>query len=69
MHATIAADERLYLGHFADRPRHTQQLDYFTYVRDMQGKELPRGHARARELGSIALAGRASTDTVVASGA
>ncbi|MCW3040446.1 MAG: monooxygenase, partial [Solirubrobacterales bacterium] len=59
MHATIAADEKLYLGHFAERPRHTMQLDYFTYVRDMEGRELPAGSARARAEGPVVLEGRA----------
>ena len=34
MHRVIAADERSYVGHFADKPRHTQQVDYFDYERE-----------------------------------
>lgn len=59
MRAAIDADERLYLGHFVDKPRHTQQVDYFTYVRNLEGKELPAGHARAIAEGPVVLAGRA----------
>ena len=56
---TIVADQRKYSGHYADRPRHTQQVDYFIYIRDMNRRELPAGRRRARELGPVPLAGRA----------
>jgi cation diffusion facilitator CzcD-associated flavoprotein CzcO len=55
MERIIKADEALYIGHFVDRPRHTQQLDYFTYVRNMEKTELPAGARRARRLGPINL--------------
>jgi cation diffusion facilitator CzcD-associated flavoprotein CzcO len=55
MERTIKADEALYIGHFADRPRHTQQVDYSTYVRNMEGTELPAGARRAQLLGPIDL--------------
>jgi hypothetical protein len=29
------------------RPRHTQQLDYFLYEHDLRTKEIPAGQARA----------------------
>ncbi|SHW94595.1 Putative flavin-containing monooxygenase [Mycobacteroides abscessus subsp. abscessus] len=47
MRAVIEAEHRKYTGHMLDRPRHTQQLDYFLYEHDMRTKELPRGLARA----------------------
>jgi hypothetical protein len=30
-----------------DRPRHTQQVDYFVYEHDLRTRELPAGMARA----------------------
>jgi hypothetical protein len=59
MRETIAADERMYLGHVVDRPRHTQQVDYFVYERDMRVNELPAGRRRVVEHGAPRLAGRA----------
>lgn len=57
MRAGIKADHELYLGHMLDRPRHTQQLDYFLYEHDMRVKEIPAGLRRARELGPPVWAG------------
>ncbi|TCJ97162.1 flavin-containing monooxygenase [Nocardia alba] len=48
MEATIDADEQMYLGHVVDRPRHTQQVEYFTYERQVRVQELPEGRARVR---------------------
>ena len=36
-----------FLGHVTDRPRHTQQVDYFIYEHDLRTKEIPAGLARA----------------------
>jgi len=44
----IAADTQKYTGHVLDRPRHTQQVDYFLYEHDMRTKEIPAGLARTR---------------------
>ena len=41
MHDVIKADDKLYMGHMLDRPRHTHQLDYFVYEHQMRTKELP----------------------------
>jgi hypothetical protein len=60
---TIAADERKYVGHFADKPRHTQQVDYWDYERNMRRRELPAGRRRVAKLGPIRLAGRARQST------
>ena len=35
-----------------DRPRHTQQVDYFIYEHDLRAKEIPAGLARARSRSS-----------------
>lgn len=47
MERVILADQQRYTGHVLDRPRHTQQLDYFVYEHDLRTKELPAGLARA----------------------
>jgi hypothetical protein len=48
MERVITADEQLYLGHVTDRPRHTQQVDYFLYEHDLRTRELPAGVRRAQ---------------------
>ncbi|MGH3744609.1 MAG: flavin-containing monooxygenase [Mycobacteriales bacterium] len=60
MHAVTRRDEKLYVGHFADRPRHTQQVDYHHYKWQMLKRELPAGRARVDKLGPVRLAGRAA---------
>ncbi|GAA2862423.1 NAD(P)-binding domain-containing protein [Pseudonocardia halophobica] len=60
MERVIVEEERRYTGHFADRPRHTQQVDYFVYEHDMRTKELAAGLDRVRREGPVRLAGRAS---------
>ena len=47
MERVITADEQLHIGHVTDRPRHTQQVDYFVYEHDLRARELPAGLARA----------------------
>ncbi len=67
MAKTIATDERKYVGHFADRPRHTQQVDYFDYERDIRKRELPAGRRRVAALGPVVLTGRCPKATTDAS--
>ena len=43
----IPEDQQKYTGHMLDRPRHTQQVDYFLYEHDLRTRELPEGAARA----------------------
>jgi cation diffusion facilitator CzcD-associated flavoprotein CzcO len=47
MERVIDADQQKFTGHVLDRPRHTQQLDYFVYEHDLRARELPAGIARA----------------------
>jgi hypothetical protein len=47
MERIIDADQQLHAGHCTDRPRHTQQVDYFYYEHDIRTKELPAGAKRA----------------------
>ncbi|MBB5917664.1 hypothetical protein BJY24_006576 [Nocardia transvalensis] len=51
MRRVIVADQQFYTGHMLDRPRHTQQLDYFLYEHDMRVRELPAGARRAAAAG------------------
>jgi cation diffusion facilitator CzcD-associated flavoprotein CzcO len=64
MRRVIRADERRNIGHFADRPRHTQQVDYHVYEREMRTKELPAGQRRIERSGPVRLAGRATAARV-----
>ncbi len=57
MRRVIEEDTRKYTGHMLDRPRHTQQLDYFLYEHDMRVKELPAGARRAASDGPVTWAG------------
>lgn len=47
MERVIDADQQLHAGHCTDRPRHTQQVDYFYYEHDVRTKEIPAGLKRA----------------------
>jgi len=47
MERVIDADQKLHAGHCTDRPRHTQQVDYFYYEHDIRAKEIPAGVRRA----------------------
>ncbi|MGE2712752.1 flavin-containing monooxygenase [Mycolicibacterium litorale] len=48
MERVIDSDQRLHAGHCTDRPRHTQQVDYFIYEHDIRTRELPAGFERSR---------------------
>ena len=52
MERTIDADQQIHAGHCVDRPRHTQQVDYFYYEHDLRARELPAGVRRAGAVGS-----------------
>ena len=47
MERVIDADQKKYVGHCVDRPRHTQQVDYFHYEHDIRTREFPAGVKRA----------------------
>ncbi len=49
MEQVIDADQQLHAGHCTDRPRHTQQVDYFIYEHDLRVRELPAGAKRAAD--------------------
>ncbi|MCX4095861.1 flavin-containing monooxygenase [Nocardia sp. alder85J] len=63
MHRVIVSDQQRYTGHMLDRPRHTQQVDYFLYEHDMRTREIPAGARRARAQGAPRWAAVAATTT------
>ena len=56
MERVITADEQMYTGHVTNRPRHTQQVDYFVYERQMRIEEMPTGFRRALDTGPALIA-------------
>jgi hypothetical protein len=61
MRAVIAEDEARFVAHYSNRPRHTQQVDYFSYEWEMRNRELPAGRRRAERLGPTPVAGRVNS--------
>jgi hypothetical protein len=59
MEAAIEADGR-HQGRWADRPRHTMQVDWYIYEHDIRKREWPAGLERARAGMAASLAGRAA---------
>ncbi|MFN3339160.1 MAG: flavin-containing monooxygenase [Dietzia sp.] len=53
MEQVILADEKKYIGHMLDTPRHQQQVDYFLYEHDLRTHEIPRGRERAARSGGM----------------
>jgi thioredoxin reductase len=48
MERVITADQQLHAGTVIDRPRHTQQVNYFGYELQLRTEELPAGRLRAQ---------------------
>lgn len=46
----IVEDQKKYIGHMIDTPRHQQQVDYFLYERDRRTREIPHGLERGAAL-------------------
>jgi cation diffusion facilitator CzcD-associated flavoprotein CzcO len=46
-------------GQFAERPRHTMQIDWYIYEHDIWQREIPAGRERARQGMAASLAGQA----------
>jgi cation diffusion facilitator CzcD-associated flavoprotein CzcO len=61
MLAEIPRDEALHTAHFIAKPRHTMQLDWYAFERELNARSIPAGQARARAGAAtgLALAGRA----------
>ncbi len=51
MEASIVAEEKMYLGHFYESPRHKMQVDFNRYVNDLK-KEWKKGAKRAKAKGN-----------------
>lgn len=54
MEAAIAEDEAKHVKHYSSRPRHTMQLEYYTYDHDLRRRVIPDGQARARQRKAVA---------------
>jgi cation diffusion facilitator CzcD-associated flavoprotein CzcO len=48
MEAEIPRDEAFHTGHFVAKPRHTMQLDWYAFERELEHRSIPAGQARAR---------------------
>lgn len=59
MEETIGRDEAIHTADFADRPRHTMQIEWYTYEHDLWNREIPAGRERAARGMAADLAGRA----------
>jgi cation diffusion facilitator CzcD-associated flavoprotein CzcO len=61
MEVEIPRDEALHTAHFVKKPRHTMQLDWYAFERDLLTRSIPAGQARARAgmPTGLVLAGRA----------
>jgi hypothetical protein len=62
MREVIAADQQRHGGHYKAKPRHTMQVDYYSYVHQMLTEELPEGRERVERYGPVPLAGRADDE-------
>jgi hypothetical protein len=59
MEETIRRDEAIHTADFADRPRHTMEIEWYTYEHDLWNREMPAGRERAERGMAAQLAGRA----------
>ena len=66
MEEEIVADEQRFLGHYANRPRHTMQHDFYVYDHELQRQVIPEGRRRAAAGGGVPLAGRAAPEAEAA---
>jgi hypothetical protein len=66
MEAEIIRDDALHRGHFTDKPRHTMQLEWYAYQRELLTRSIPAGieRARAGAASGPELAGRAQLAAV-----
>jgi cation diffusion facilitator CzcD-associated flavoprotein CzcO len=61
MEETIHRDQQIHSGHFSERPRHTMQVEWYTYEHDIWTREIPAGRKRAEAGMAPKLAGRVLT--------
>jgi len=48
MEHEIKRDEAFHAGHFTNKPRHTMQLEWYSYERELLTRTIPAGQERAR---------------------
>src|SRR5438270_5763132 len=48
METEIVSDEAFHNGHFVHKPRHTMQLEWYTFEHELGTRTIPAGQARAR---------------------
>jgi cation diffusion facilitator CzcD-associated flavoprotein CzcO len=62
MEQEILRDEAFHAGHFTNKPRHTMQLEWYSFQHELLTRSIPRGQARARAGAptGLASAGRAA---------
>ena len=61
MEETIRRDQQIHSGAYTDRPRHTMQIEWYTYEHDIWTREIPAGRERAEQGMAAKLAGRVLT--------
>jgi hypothetical protein len=65
MEETIRADEKVHTANYSDRPRHTMEIEWYTYEHDIWTREIPAGRERAEQGMAPKLAGRVVTPEAV----
>ncbi|HET8592573.1 MAG TPA: NAD(P)-binding domain-containing protein [Solirubrobacterales bacterium] len=60
MEETIRRDEALHTADFSDRPRHTMEIEWYSYEHDIWHREIPAGRKRAARGMAAELAPRAA---------
>ena len=61
MEETIRRDQSIHTADFADRPRHTMEIEWYSYEHDIWNREIPAGRERAARGMAPKLAGRVVT--------
>ncbi len=61
MEETIRHDDSIHTATFSDRPRHTMEIEWYTYEHDIWSREMPAGRERAAHGLAPKLAGRVVT--------
>jgi hypothetical protein len=61
MEETIRHDEAIHNANYTSRPRHTMEIEWYTYEHDIWNREIPAGRERAAQGMAPKLAGRVVT--------
>jgi cation diffusion facilitator CzcD-associated flavoprotein CzcO len=62
MEDTIRRDQEKHAGHFSERPRHTMQVEWYSYEHDIWNREIPAGRDRAERGLAPELAGHTEAE-------